>query len=457
MRPDEPMHGRERVPPGTSVPVDPRSVDPSAENPRVEDLTAIALDLYEDLRYGYRLNRDGLRDEPRRFAGSADARTGLRADRIPEPWTALREVAARAAASFARGAALELSGGVDSRFVLALGFAAGERPRRAFTIDTGGTDAPVAARLAEKLGIEHRIVRFADRIEPARLVRDAADFVTASGGAANAMASAFLPGVFRELSDFRTEQIGGVGGEVAAGFYRTPVDPILSRLPLSLWIRLRLSVPGSRHVSFFRPAAAAALGRRSEERVRRALGLDGRKPVSWRARVDDLYQDYRLSNWAAVTLEASSHWYRVTMPLMSDAYFAWARGLPAAQHRGKRAQRDFLSAMDPSAAAIPWDLDLVREGARSRFHRLRRKLGRASERLAGAARQAPALARRGASIAVRDQCFADAILELGRPRFEPLGLSSSALERALSDPEGNALELGALATAAVRLGLLGSR
>jgi hypothetical protein len=366
----------------------------------------------------------------------------------------LAEVSSRVAESFCRGAALELSGGVDSRFVLALGLAAGERPSRVITLDAGGGDAEVATQIAGVLGCRHRMVRFEAAPSGGELLRDAVDFVRASGLRSNATAFALLPAVFRQLADFRDEQIGGVGGEVAAGFYHTPFDVIWPRLPLSLWVRLRLALPGDQQVRVFHPSARRALEARSHARLRAALGLDAAEARPWRARVDALYRVYRMGNWAAATLTASSRWYRVTMPLMSDAYFAWADGVPAAEHRSKRAQRGFIERIDGGLGAIPYGVERKQDGSRSSGARSLRKLRRIAGRLARQRRSAPELAQRAAVVLASESRFRDALRGLSAWNGGSLGLRLDAIEAMTADPVRNALELGALATAAIRVGLL---
>jgi hypothetical protein len=427
--------------------------------PAAVEASQLALDLYEDLRFGFRLDAAGLRDESARFAGSpapsVETGAGLFAGRD----AALAAVASRVAASFARGAALELSGGVDSRFVLALGLAAGEAPRRALTIDTGGADAEIAAQIARSLGLEHRVVRFDRDHDAATLLSDAVAFVRASRGRANATACAYFPGVFRQVADFRDEQVGGVGGEVAAGFYHTPLDGLWPSLPLGLWVRLRLAAPGDSQVRVFEAAPRRALAEASAARLREALHLDSTDGESWRARVDRLYREFRLGNWAAATLEASSRWYRVTMPLMSDAYFEWAQGVPASEHRGKSVQRAFVQRVVGERAgcplgSIPYAVESDRAGRRSRGTRLARKFRRAVERFAGRPRPAPKLACDAASMLAASPRFREAILALADWESGALGLSPSGLRQMLELPAQHALELGALATTAVRLGIL---
>jgi hypothetical protein len=437
--------------------------------PTADDASRIALDLYEDLRFGFRLDSEGLRDESRRFAGSPAAGDATDSALFAGRDARLQPVASRVAASFARGAALELSGGVDSRFVLALGLAAGEAPRKALTIDTGGADAEIAADIARSLRIEHRVVRFDQRPSPSALRSDAVAFVQASLGRANATASAYFPGVFRQVADFRDEQVGGVGGEVAAGFYHTPIDALWRGLPLALWVRLRLAAPGDTQVGVFEPSRRRALADASMARLRAALELDDRSGRPWRARVDRLYREYRLGNWAAATLEASSRWYRVTMPLMSDAYFDWARSVPAAEHRGKSVQRAFVQRVlggrgserrDPVVpdgqvlGSVPYAVASDAVGRRSRGAKFMRKWRRVVERLGSRPRPAPRLASDAATVLSGDPEFRESILALARWESGALGLESDGLRRMLDAPGPFALELGALGTTAVRLGLL---
>ena len=129
--------------------------------------------------------------------------------------------------------AIELTGGVDSRLLLALCASADARPAFAFTIGPESSDDALVARaLCDIVGVEHRCI---PTFAPERhATSDARAFCAGSGWICNAASSAWLPGVFGILQNARGAQITGVGGEIAGGFYHTPLDPLFGAALIGL-------------------------------------------------------------------------------------------------------------------------------------------------------------------------------------------------------------------------------
>ncbi len=407
-----------------------------------------ARELYEDLIYGFRI---GTLPTSRRV----DA---IRFLPVSAPQTAstdsLENVAVLARMTsdcFDDSAALELTGGTDSRLVLALALAGGGRPRKSFTVAVGSSDdVRVAAEIAALLGIEHRTITPSP--DPTTALRDAANFARESGWVCNCVGYGWLPDVYRQLADFRTTQVGGVGGEIASGFYRTALDPIWRHPPLlPFWKRLRLARPGFTASSLFRIADA----RRLERETAHGIGDFFKACTSvagWQERTDDLYLKRRIGHWALPTLKASSYWYQPRMPFLSANYLAWARAVPAAERTRSRqvrlADQLITSALSPNDAA---GLFVAPRRARGR------KLGKivhALERLASKPRESPPLFQEFAKALVRDERFRRGVLALADDRVCNLGLDPNGVRDAIARPHQFAFELGALGTAAFSHGLI---
>lgn len=347
-----------------------------------------------------------------------------------------------------RGACLELTGGVDSRLLLALGLGAGGRPQRAFTIGVeGDPDVRVAGNLAQAVGMEHRTLL----VEPAedRLPDDTRAFVAESGYVCNAAAYGWLPTIFRALEGYRSEQLSGVGGEVGEGFYYTGLDPIFERLNSPrLWLRARAVVDGGRWAGLFEPGV---FGERLRAVARERAELHERAP--WRLRTDRFYLHARIHGWAVPVIRASAAWYRPTTPFLSDAYLAWSRSLSAEDRRGRAAQRSAIERLAPQLSGIPYAASL---GAPS-GGKLRRKLAKAG-RLAGRVLPRPTeqperWARTAASL-MRSLDGADSVVD----RLRTLdGVRVDRVAAVLaSDPRTDAHAIGAMLTMAQAIERLAS-
>ncbi len=269
----------------------------------------------------------------------------------------LEALGRRVAEAMDAGACLELTGGVDSRLLLALGVSAGGTPSKAFTIGgEGDPDVVVARQIAERLGMEHRTL--SAELDAADLVEDTRAFVVRSGFVCNAAAYGWLPSVFAQLTDWRTAQLSGVGGEIGEGFYYSRVDGLFEKLNSPrLWLRTRVVVDGGRWASCFEPGT---FGRRLRQIAAERAELNTREP--WRVRTDGFYTHARIHGWAIPVIRASAAWYRPITPFFSGEYHAWARALTPEQLHNRAAQRELIGRLSPQFAAIPYAKQLAGPG-----------------------------------------------------------------------------------------------
>jgi len=110
-------------------------------------MRSTSFDLYQDIAFGFRLAAPPSSQPSRAIP---DGRSDLS---LPDA------VSEEIANAMLRGAMLELSGGIDSRLILAAGLARGVRPRAAFTIDTGAADLETARRIARLVEVPHVEIR----------------------------------------------------------------------------------------------------------------------------------------------------------------------------------------------------------------------------------------------------------------------------------------------------------
>ena len=347
-----------------------------------------------------------------------------------EPETWIRTLAPEIAEAFARGAALELSGGVDSRLVLGLGLHEGARPRLAFTLGSHeDEDVQVASRICRRFGIEHHVLP--TQAGHGRLVGDGRRFVERSGFAVNACSYAWLPGAFGRLAPRRDEQIGGGGGECAAGFYYSPFDafcalPVVARV----WVRKRLFTSGIDAGRLFGPERGHRFAVEISETVLRNLRwIAG----SWRRRTDQLYLTQRIPNAAGPVLSASACWYRPWQPLLNSSYVEWGRGLDTAQRAGRRIQMSIIAELDAALGAIP-------------FSSVRSTGGKIRRRLRGRRCAADLGARTTTATLVLDDSVTDSLHRLCRR--DEMRLDTDRVAEMIEVPDQFEHELGTLLTAA---------
>ena len=355
----------------------------------------------------------------------------------------LASLGERIAGAMHDGSCLELTGGVDSRLLVALGVAAGGKPSTAFTI--GGDDDPdvrVARQICDALGAEHR--RIGGGLDAATIVDDAGDFVAASGYVCNAAAYGWLPSIFRQLASWRTAQLSGVGGEIGEGFYYSPFDAVFGRLNApKLWLKARVVVDGGRWAELFEPGT---FGRRLGELAREREELRPGRP--WRQRTDAFYADARIHGWAVPVIRASSAWYRPITPFLSEPYLAWARSLTGEQMGGRAAQLAMIERLSPELAELPYAKQLGRPTG----GRLSRKLAKA-RKIAGRLLPRPTVQpdawQDTARSLMRGLDGADSVVD--RVRTLPGVRVDRVAQTLRSDPTTAAHAIGALLTMALAI------
>lgn len=350
--------------------------------------------------------------------------------------------------AFDAGHALELSGGVDSRLVLAIGLHAGVKPRLAFTLGSDDDeDVQIAQLICDRFDIDHLTLPV--EIDPTRIAADAFDFVMRSGFAANACGYAWLPAAFEQLSSRRTAQIGGGGGECASGFYYGPADFLgASRALDELWVRARLFKSGVEMTGMFGRTRGRLL---SADVTNTALRILRAKHCTWREASDAFYLTQRVPNAGGPVLCASACWYEPLQPLLHRPHIEWTRSLTASQRAHRRTQMSLIHQLDAALGEIRYS------GGRAYARTCGAKLRQRVRRFSSAARKIRrrladhrAAPDQGADLAadalVQNESVREAIRDLSeRPE---LNVRCEHIERMLATPRLYEHELGALLTTA---------
>ncbi len=231
---------------------------------------------------------------------------------------------------------LQLTGGMDSRAVLSTVPARSRAGLPAFTLDVpGSSDAAVARSLAELTGLEHSVYSLAGltTVRPdewfARVRAAAEDHDAMVNPVAKAVTG------WAEASIDQGDRLGGMGGEVARGFfYAGAVRPsAVTRRRSERLARWRLLAneavePAALHVRLRSAAPASAV-----DAVHAALVEAGDE---WFSATDDLYYRHRLPRWAGPDQTTASHRRRIMNVLLDPDFMSVVRSVaPQDKHRAR--------------------------------------------------------------------------------------------------------------------------
>lgn len=320
------------------------------------------------LSYGQRV---GLRVVKTCIEAATPGRARPQPPESGEQW--IQAIAPTVTDAFDRGYAMELSGGVDSRLVLAIGLHGGVTPRIAFTLgEHDDDDVKIAKLICDRCNIQHRILPV--EIDPKSIAADAYDFAMRSGFATNACSHAWMPAAFEKLSASRTGQIGGGGGECASGFYYGPADFLRGSQALDeLWVRARLFKSGVELKKIFGRIRGRLLAADVTKTALRNLRTGA---GAWRAASDAFYLTQRVPNAGGPVLSASACWYDPVQPLLHQPHIEWTRSLSPSQRAHRRTQMRLIHELHPGLGEIRYSNG--RRYARSRGAKIKQQMRRLS-------------------------------------------------------------------------------
>lgn len=273
-------------------------------------------------------------------AGSADAAV------IPDVPGAADVAAALVAAVAPLAAAgepvqLSLTGGKDSRLVLAALAAAGVPVRARTHGFPEHPDVAVAARVAGLLGIEHVISAPA---EPGQRA-DVAARLRAAVLVADGMLSAFENVGRPDPAGPRPLTAGGHGGELLRGGY---AEVAAGRRAAALRGAEALRRLTTRHAGLLRRGAAASYLASLAPWTRAALAR-GPLPA-----LDDFYLVNRAGRWSAAARQAYLIRERLVQPLFDEHVVRAARAVPLPLRAGGDLTRAVLAELSPALAGLPF-------------------------------------------------------------------------------------------------------
>ncbi|TFU01267.1 hypothetical protein EUV02_13275 [Polymorphobacter arshaanensis] len=264
----------------------------------------------------------------------------------------LRDIMVALAAQFPE-AEFELSGGMDSRLLLAALPAAARRAHAGFTIGT--PDAPdvlVAKRIAAREGMAHSVADpdavLATVDLPPLLDKVAHDHQFST----NPLDRVLIAAVGQQ---FRAPRFSGQNGEALRGFYyagqRLDAEPTRAMaLRLVDW---RLLANDSVDPQLFSSAFVAAQRPALRERLADIV-LDCRG-ITWAQKIDTLYERERMQHWCGIGISGICHERQILMPFFDPRMTAFARAVAPQEKAGARLAARLLAALDAGLAGLALD------------------------------------------------------------------------------------------------------
>lgn len=255
--------------------------------------------------------------------------------------------------------AIELSGGIDSRMVLAA-IPDHLRPGRpAYTIGHEGVpDVEVARTLAQRCGLKHIFVNLArfsgEDIDTtwmrARRVAYRDDFAT------NVLDRLTIDCVDDVL--LNCARIGGVNGELARGFYYAamPIKGPVGNDSIDRLISWRLTTNDAAPRELFERGAQVCCASNLRELVGTAL-REGPHPLG--NSLDHFYLRQRMRHWAGGAITRAQCDRLVLVPFFHSEFISWAMRLPVMRKKDSIAFSEVLTALDPELAGIALDSMLI--------------------------------------------------------------------------------------------------
>jgi asparagine synthase (glutamine-hydrolysing) len=252
-------------------------------------------------------------------------------------------------------ATLQLTGGQDSRLLLSAVPPARRRGLRSLTLGLpGNPDCTIAGDLSRRYGLTHEVLRL-DGLEALAPEEASLRCVQAARRLecmADPLAHAAL--TFAEAEAKPGARIGGLGGEVARGFYYLgPVTTApVTRKRVERLTRWRMFANESVAADALDPAFVSWA---REFAVDEVFALSAGTGRDWMAATDDFYLDQRMQRWAGVTDTAVCFDRVISNPMLDDRFIAIARGLHPRDKRNSRFLSRLQIALDDQLARIPLD------------------------------------------------------------------------------------------------------
>jgi asparagine synthase (glutamine-hydrolysing) len=253
-------------------------------------------------------------------------------------------------------AVLQLTGGIDSRILLAAIEPGRRRGLRALTLAAtpASEDVSIATELTRRCGLQHLIYGFEalEALEPTEAFELARWAAETLDGMADPLAHAALSLVEQQAP--QGNRISGLGGEVARGFYYmgAPVLMPVSRRATRVLTGWRMFANESVPAGVLAPSFAREVRDFATEDVYRTLSAT---QLSWLEATDHFYLYERMQRWAGLTATAVGLTRSAVNPMLDRRFLEIATSLPPRDKAGSRFLAGLLCHLDAELGDIPMD------------------------------------------------------------------------------------------------------
>ncbi|MGH8932790.1 MAG: hypothetical protein ACRDZO_19760, partial [Egibacteraceae bacterium] len=254
---------------------------------------------------------------------------------------------------------IELSGGLDSRLLLAAIPVHEREGMRAVTVgDPEAEDCVLAREISRRCRLDHTWIDLGKiaELDPSEAHSLALGAARRRDYGANALAGAVLDWVEGQLE--QCPRLSGQNGEFGRGFYyalqREGGEVTARRIDrLARW---RVFANDRVEPLLFDPAFAADAETRALEAVRgvfTAGGPEGR--AEWLPETDEFYLAARMQRWLGPGYTVGARDRVILAPFFHPEYLDWVRRTRPADRRRSRAVAGVLDRLDPELGALPLD------------------------------------------------------------------------------------------------------
>lgn len=250
---------------------------------------------------------------------------------------------------------LDLSGGLDSRIILAAMSLEERRNRRALTIGTPASgDVEIARRISAECRLNHQVVDLQplSKLDPTAALALLGDAALLYDFMGNPIDRAV--GIFVERATLGGARFTGQNGEMARGFFYPFFNVNQPR--------------GSADVERLLKWRLIANDRADPDLFNRSIYADFEKSAleylgqSWPSRsavlgddLDTLYLDFRMVGWCGNAFSVAQAHRTIIAPFFDPRFITWVRGMRPAQKRNSRVFARVLQCLDGSLHQIPFD------------------------------------------------------------------------------------------------------
>lgn len=291
-------------------------------------------------------------------------------------------------------AELELSGGLDSRLLLAALPAERRSRHPAFTLgEASSADRRVAGLIAGREGLRHLGLDPAEALDTPEFGAQLRAAALASEFSANPLDRVMMAAV--NARHPVTARFNGSNGETLRGFYFAG-QPLVARPDRALaerLVRWRLVANDVVDPALFDPAWYRD-GRHATE-ARLVETVLGHGAASWGESLERLYLGERMHRWCGVSYSSTQHDRQILAPFFDRAFVDWALAMPSGDKSGSRAAARLLAELDPGLARLPLDtglspVQLLGRGPAAVAGRLTRHMGKLTRKVAQRLGRSPA-------------------------------------------------------------------